>query len=119
MSGKRLAHLNSSSTPSKGSLRRVPHPCAFCKGGDFPSILLRSRLQIRVLQRDRFTSGLRARSRQGDAERTHRIVNRNGWLAIVPEIVDEILELDRVGVAESLHEEWHGVVRYLILGHHE
>jgi hypothetical protein len=27
--------------------------------------------------------------------------------------------LGRVSVAESLHEEWHGVVSDLILGHHE
>src|ERR1700739_1181277 len=78
-----------------------------------------SRLQGSILQRDRLAGRLRASSRQRGAERAHRIVNRDGWHTIVAEIVYEVLKLGRVGVAETLHEEWHGVVRNLILRHHE
>src|ERR1019366_10191658 len=45
--------------------------------------------------------------------------NRNWGFTIVTEIVDKILKLGSVCVAESLHEEWHGVVRDLIFRHHE
>src|ERR1039458_2795297 len=88
------------------------------KDGDFrdaPS----SQPLSNILQRDSLAGSLRARSRQRNPQRSHRIVNRNGGLAIFMEVVDEILKLRGVRVAESLHEKGNGVVRDLILGHHE
>src|SRR5579863_6147928 len=71
------------------------------------------------MRRSRVAGRLSARSCQRDSQCLHCIVNRNGRLAIVAQVVYKVLKLGRVRVPETFHEKWNGVVRDLIPGHHE
>ncbi len=68
---------------------------------------------------DGLTALARARRRHADPQRFHPVVNRDRRLALLQDVLREVLQLVGVRVAETLHEVRHGVVRHAMrLGHH-
>ena len=110
--------------PAPLNSTRVRHPKFATPSGLNHPVNHEENLNDYMLRREILHGNRRAcfagtRGCERDAQGSDPIINCRRRLAIIAEIIDEILKLNRVGVAESLHKKWHGIVRDLILRHYK